>query len=407
MPWRFSGRNDLTMSEMHDPDTNQEPSRPGELEQALAAWWQRIRRLRFPLTLALLSAAVTYVFGYCAFLVFQDKFPTDGFLGIWNRWDAVHYLNVARLGYSGEGSGEHRFMMTFLPLYPFCIWLAHIFIRNWHFAALAVSNICCAGAFCYCFLLTQKEFGRETAKVAVFYFSIFPTAYFLHVAYSESLFLFLTIGAFYYARQARWLPCALLGMLATGSRLSGLAIMLPLAFEYFQQKEFRWRRIRWDAALLALVPLGLVVYLYLNYHYFGDPLKFLQFQREHWDRKLSLPIPALKNIWYWVNHDTSIVQRVMVYGWQLAAFILGTIGLILAAFRLRPCYVIYLALSWILIFCDSLMVCSPRYLLTQFPFFMLMGQWRRRDWLHYAATCLFLLFYALNATQFARGWWAH
>jgi hypothetical protein len=53
------------------------------------------------------------------------------------------------------------------------------------------------------------------------------------------------------------------------------------------------------------------------------------------------------------------------------------------------------------------MACSPRYLLTQFPFFMLMAQWRRRDWFHYSVICLFLLFYAMNVTQFARGWWAH
>jgi len=372
-----------------------------------AAQLRRIWNLRYPLALAFLSAVITYAFGYCAYLVFQDRLPPEGLLGIWNRWDAIHYLNVAKLGYAGEGSGERRLMIVFLPLYPFSVYLTHFLVRNWHLAALVVSNICCAGAFCYCFLLTQKESGRQAAKAAVFYFSIFPTAYFLHVAYSESIFLFLTIGAFYYAREGRWLPCALLGMLATGSRLPGVAIMLPLAFEYFHQKNFRWRQIRWDCAYLALLPLGLFVYLYLNYYYFGDPLKFLQFQREHWERSLSSPVPALKNIWYWLNHDTSIVQRVMIYGWQLAAFILGTIGLIIAAFRLRPCYTIYLALSWVLIFCDSLMVCSPRYLLTQFPFFMLMAQWCRRGWFHYSVTCLFLLFYAMNATQFARGWWAH
>jgi len=82
-------------------------------------------------------------------------------------------------------------MITFFPLYPLTIYLAHLIIRvqDWHVAALAVSNVCCAGAFCYCFLLTQKESGRRAAKAAVFYFSIFPTAYFLHVAYSESIFL--------------------------------------------------------------------------------------------------------------------------------------------------------------------------------------------------------------------------
>jgi hypothetical protein len=399
------------MSVVKVPEPNEGFDEPVEVDwKQLAVFVKRIRSIRsirYPLTLAFLSTIITFAFGCCAYLVFQDKGPAAGWLALWNRWDAVHYLRVAEFWYGGESSGDQRFMIVFFPLYPFSIFLVHSLIRNWHVAALVVSNICCAGAFCYFFLLSQKEYGREAAKVAVFYFSIFPTAYFLHVAYSESLFLFLTIGAFYYARQGRWLPCALLGMLSTSCRLPGLAIILPLAVEYLQQKEFRWRRIRWDAALLALVPLGLVVYLFLNYYYFGNPLKFLQYQREHWDRSLSLPTAALKNIWYWLNHDTSFEHRVMVYGWQLVVFVLGTIGLIIAAFRLRPCYTVYLALSWVLIFCDSLMVCAPRYMLTQFPFFMLMAQWRRRDWFHYSVICLFLLFYAMNVTQFARGWWAH
>ena len=396
------------MSDMEGPESNEKTFAPAEVDRKrLAVWWRGHRNLRYPLTLALLSTVITFGFGFSAYLVIESKIPPEGWLGIWARWDAIHYLNVAELGYSGEGSGEQRFMIVFLPLYPFTIYLTHIFIRNWHLAALAVSNVCCAGAFCYCFLLTQKESGRQAAKAAVFYFSIFPTAYFLHVGYSESIFLFLTTGAFYYARQARWLPCALLGMLATSSRLSGLAIILPLGFEYFQQRDFRWRTIRWDGALLALIPLGLVVYLYLNHYYFGDPLKFLQFQREQFFRYLCLPFSAVKDNLDWLTRAVRVDERVMICGSQLAAITFATTGLIIAAFRLRPCYTIYLALSWVLIFCDSMTVCSPRYLITQFPLFMLMAQWRKRDWFQYSVTFLFLLFYALYATQFVRSEWAH
>ena len=374
---------------------------------ALALWFRRVRYIRYPLTLAFLSAAITFVFGFCTYLVVENKMPPEGWLDIWNRWDAVRYIEVAQQGYGGEASGEHRFMIVFLPLYPLTIYLAHFLITNWHAAAVVVSNLFCAGAFTYCFLLTEKEYGRRAAKVAVFYFSIFPTAYFLHVGYSESIFLFLTIAAFYYARQGRWLACAVLGMLATSSRLTGLAIMLPLVFEYLHQKQLRLRAIRWDCAFLGLIPLGLVAYLYINYHYFGDPLKFLEYQREHWFRTFSSPFPALESNLYMVTHDRAVVERVMQHGSNLVAFAFGTTFLIIGAARLRPCYTIYLALSWVLTFCDSFTLCSPRYLLTFFPIFMLLGHWRRREWLHYSFTLLFLLFYAMNATQFVRGWWAH
>jgi hypothetical protein len=403
----IGAREDLPDAEVSTAiDANVAPATQATRELSPARRWPRLRVLRFPIAIALCSTVVTFAFGFCAYLVIENVMPPEGWLGIWNRWDATHYLDLAQSGYTADASDEQRFMIVFFPLYPHLIYLAHFLIPDWHVAAVVLSNVCCIGAFCYCFLLTEKEFGRRAAKVAVFYFSIFPTAYFLHIGYSESLFLVLTIGAFYYARLGRWLPCALLGMLATGSRISGLAIMLPLAFEYLHQKNFRWRQIRWDGAFLSLIPLGLLAYLYLNYHYFGDPLKFLEFQREHWYRSLSSPWPALQSGWKDLMRDDPI-ERVMQHGAQLAAFAIGTIGLVAAAFRLRPCYTIYLAVSWVLIFCDSFTLCSPRYLLTLFPLFMLLGQWRRRVFAHYSIAFLCLLFYALNATQFVRGWWAH
>jgi hypothetical protein len=38
---------------------------------------------------------------------------------------------------------------------------------------------------------------------------------------------------------------------------------------------------------------------------------------------------------------------------------------------------------------------------------MLMAQWCRREWFHYSVIFLFVLFYAMNASLFVRGWWAH
>jgi hypothetical protein len=384
---------------------NVAPPEPPSAAPAPRPRWGRLRVLQYPIAIALCSAAVTFLFGFCAYVVIENELPPEGWLGIWNRWDSPHYLEVAQYGYGGEASGDQKFRIVLLPLYPSAIYLAHLLIRDWLTAGVVVSNICCVGAFCYFFLLTEKEFGRRAARAAVFFFAIFPTAYFLHIAYSESLFLMLAIGAFYYGRQGRWLLCSLLGMVATGTRISGLAIVLPLAFEYFQQKNFRWREIRWDCVFLAMIPLGLLVYFYLNYHYFGDPLKFLQFQREHWYKALASPFPQLQEDWEAIT-SADPADRVMQHGSLLAAFAIGTIGLVMAAFRLRPCYTIYLALSWVLLFCNTYTLCSPRYLLTLFPLFMLLAQWRRRAWVHGLAF-LGLLFYALNVTQFVRGWWAH
>ncbi|MDI6811050.1 MAG: hypothetical protein QMD80_05165, partial [archaeon] len=70
--------------------------------------------------------------------------------------------------------------------------------------------------------LVKIDYSHSTALKSVFYLSIFPTSYFLIAGYTESLFLFLTIGCFYYVRKGNWLPAGVMGMLASATRITGL-----------------------------------------------------------------------------------------------------------------------------------------------------------------------------------------
>ena len=47
----------------------------------------------------------------------EDRRPASG-LEIWNRWDAPHYLDLARYGYNAEGPGDVPLFIVFYPLYP-------------------------------------------------------------------------------------------------------------------------------------------------------------------------------------------------------------------------------------------------------------------------------------------------
>jgi hypothetical protein len=278
-------------------------------------------------------------------------------------------------------------------------------VRDWQIAALLVSNICCAGAFVYFFLLNRLEFNERMARRALFLLAIFPTAYFLHVGYAESLFLLLSIAAFYHARRGQWLLCGLLGMLATATRIPGIALLPPLAFEYLQQKNFRWREIRWDIVSLALLPLGAVIDVYICYHNYGNAFHFLDLQRKIWGAFLRWPFPSVVGNWIGVWHAEAS-QRVLQYGGPFVAFVLATAALLIAPFRLRACYAIYLGVSWVLIFSNNYPVSSPRYLLVVFPLFMVLAQLCRRSWIRDSFAFVCLLFYALCTTCFIRGWWA-
>lgn len=360
--------------------------------------------LLYPIALTLLAMLITFIFGVSGYVAFEKKVPQESWMALWNRWDAVHFLDLAEHGYEPAVHGREN-LIALLPGYPLAIRAVHLVVRNWHAAALLVSNVCAIAAAAVLFKLVRVDYGAATARRATLFFVLFPTAYFLHAAYSESLFLFATIGAFYFARQQKWLLAGCLGTLATATRIPGIVILPPLVLEYLQQRNFRWREIRWDAAWLAVVPVGAMSYLAINYKWFGDPLHFLAAQERVWGTYLRWPWPAIAGNWYGLTHGTA-TERVVQYGGPFFAFLLATGATIAAPFLVRPAYALYTALSFILIFFNNFPVSSPRYLLAVFPIFVLLARIARAPWLRDGLVFVSVLFYALFTMHFVRGWWA-
>ncbi len=375
-----------------------------KLWRLLLGFNDQISRVTYPLAVSCCTTIITFAFGVCAVLVFQKTIPGESWLGIWKRWDASHFLDLAQHGYPHQ-SGPREHLIALLPVYPLAIRVAHLFIPQWHAVAVVLSNCCCAAALIYLFLLVQMEHDGAVARRAVLFCAVFPTAYFLHIAYSESIFLLLTVAAFYYARRGQWLVCGVLGMLATGTRIPGLAMLPPVVFEYLQQRNFRWRAITANVGFLLLVPLGAVAYLLINYYCFHDPLHFLATQKQSWGVFLRWPFQSVTANWYGIRHF-SADERVVQYGGPFVAFIFSTVALCAASFALRPCYSLYLGISWVIIFFNNFAISSPRYLLVVFPIFILLARLTRAEWLRDSIAFLFALFYGICSMHFALGWWA-
>ena len=71
-------------------------------------------------------------------------------------------------------------------------------------AAFAVSLAAFAGALYLLHRLTELELGREYALPTILLLSVFPGAVFFGIPYSESIFLLVSVGAFYAARTEHW-----------------------------------------------------------------------------------------------------------------------------------------------------------------------------------------------------------
>jgi len=148
------------------------------------------------LLIVIISVIGTFIFAYISYVLNMDRF-SDSFISLWNNWDTPHYLKIAKEGYSSSTVGERHLLIAFFPLFPLITKLFSFVFQNYLLSGLIVSNIAYGFAVFYLYKLVRLDFERSDALRTAIYFSIFPTAYFLHAAYTESLFLALTINGLY------------------------------------------------------------------------------------------------------------------------------------------------------------------------------------------------------------------
>ncbi|MEQ9618252.1 MAG: glycosyltransferase family 39 protein [Deltaproteobacteria bacterium] len=346
----------------------------------------------------------TFFLAYAAFVLLEDTFP-DSVISIWNTWDTQHYLDIAQYGYTNSAIDEKKLQIVFFPLYPFIIKIFSFAFKDYLFSALLVSNIAYAGAVVYLFKLVRIDYDDDDALRAGIYISIFPTAYFFHAPYTESLFLVFTVASLYYARRSKWALSGTAGMLAAATRITGIILLPVLVIEYLYQNEYKIKNTRKEILWLGAVGLGLLFYLVINYVTFGDPFKFLEFQKGHWSKELALPIKGFFSAWsgiFWRKPADALLG-----GWAEIIFAaLGLILIIYSFFRLRLSYGVYALLTWLTVTSTSFWLSIPRYTLSIFPIFIALSILGRRKEVNYLIIFLSLVFYALFLSLFIRFRWA-
>src|SRR5215204_4014041 len=356
--------------------------------------------------LGLAVKALLLLYGVQAFVVWKNEWVGSfyNWLAIWNRWDAPHYLDVARMGYVAGGV-EARWIV-FFPLYPWLVRAASVVLRDELLAAFFVSGVASVAAGLLLLRLARADGEpEEVARGAVFYLLVFPTAYFLHIGYNESLFLALALGAFLAARSRCWWAAGLLGFLAALTRINGL--LLPaLAFEAWEEYRSAGRRVRAEWLWLLLVGAGFGVYLLINWWVLGDPRAFLKMQGEHWFKSPTWPWVGIRGSW---NSLWGLApSEALMVGWQELCFILLGLGLTVWAWlRLRASYAVWMTCNWLIWTSTKFALSVPRYTLALFPAFILLARLRASRPAWGAAVAVWsLLMLALFAARFSQGYWA-
>lgn len=318
---------------------------------------------------------------------------------LWNRWDAAHYLRLAEQGYVATGEG--RFSIVFYPLYPWLVRAVAVISRNYFAAALLVSG---AAAICAGVLLRRLvalDQPEKVARLTVWFLFIFPTAYFLHIGYTESLFLALVVGCLLAARGQFWALAGVLGALACFTRVNGLLLGPTLLVEAWLQYRGT-RRFDWRWLWIAAVGLGFAGYLWLNYRVTGDPFTFTRIMEKQWYKKLAPPWMGIRDVWLRIPHF-NLTEGLHEFIFIVFSFLCT----VWCWFKLRPSYALWMTLNWLLINSTTYVVSVPRYCLTLFPIFILFARGAAaRPLAGRIMTAISLLLLALFATKFAHGTWA-
>jgi hypothetical protein len=318
---------------------------------------------------------------------------------LWNRWDATHYLRLAEKGYTATGEG--RFSIVFYPLYPWLVRGVALISRNYFWAALVVSAAAsvCAGLL---FRRTvELDHPAKVARLAVWFLFIFPTAYFLHIGYTESLFLALVLGSVLAARKQFWAVAGILGALACFTRVNGLLLVPTLMVEAWLQYRVA-RRFDWRWLWIAAAALGFAGYLLINYRVTGDPLTFTKIMEKQWYKKLAPPWAGIRDVWLRIPHF-NLTEGLHEFVFIVFSFLCT----VWCWIKLRPTYAVWMTLNWLLINSTTYVVSVPRYCLTLFPIFILLALLSaKRPLAGQILSALSLLFLALFAMKFAHGTWA-
>lgn len=318
--------------------------------------------------------------------------PLEGwstFVTSFERFDALWYLRIA----AGGGYAVDDGSAAFFPLYPMAIrGLSAVLGGHPLLAAYLISNGCALAALVVLYRLTTRELGEATARRAVLYLAVFPTAFFLGAPYSESLFLLLALVTLSAARRRQWPVAALAGAAAAATRSAGVLLAVSVGLEALAALRERDAdagddvRLRWGAgaaglSAAAVIPLGLLGYLGWWQLRAGEWLRPFNVQGPYWGRESAYPWETL-----WAAAKES-VRFIAVYAGGYATLDLLIVAVVLAAAvwvvrRTAPSYAFFVAagvvMPLLLQFGGRPLMSMPRLVLPLFPLFWALARFSER-----------------------------
>ncbi len=228
------------------------------------------------------------------------------FLGIWERFDTLWYLQIAQRGY------EQPEAVVFYPLYPVLIRLASMATGHPLAAALEVTS--CATFFLFWGLLNLLGFDEKPSSVrrALILYSVCPGSFIFFAGYADSLVAALTVWSIYFARRSEWSAAGVLGFCAGLTKAVKTLVVVPLLWLAFRRPG---AMPRWVAAGVAALAQPCYC-LYLSW--FSLPLPSKAYQ-VYWQTEIVFPWRTLIESVQSVFREPNVLMCMNLGAWAAAS----------------------------------------------------------------------------------------
>lgn len=332
-----------------------------------------------------------------------DNYLTKFYFFPWANFDGEHFVALAQFGYQ-------QYTQAFFPLYPWLISFGRYFSGDTLFSltagGIAVSSLALVGALIFLYKLLRLDYDRMFSLGVIGILLLFPTSFYFNAVYSESLFLMLITGSFFFFRKKKYFWSGVFGFLASLTRVFGILIFMSLFIEILIYK-VPLRKSFW----IFLIPFGLFSYMTYLYYSVGDPLAFYNLQlivgEQHQRGIVLFPQIIYRYLKIILGTDSlsPLFTTVLLELFSGIAFlILPLIGLFK---KLRLSYIFFAFFGYLLPTIQGSFSSLPRYVLILFPSFIVIAL-LIKPLPKAVKICLFLMslvLLILEASLFLRGYW--
>lgn len=335
-----------------------------------------VKEYKLPILIALASKILILFFiaRISIYIIPNSRALSLNIWELWNVWDAPHYVSLATSGYQIVGDPAN--FIAFLPLLPLLISVFQfIFQISFLIAGYIVSLFTSILLAIMLYKLVLLDYQKKTAGLTVLMLFIFPTSFFLHIPYTESLFILLSVAAFYFVRRGNYWASFFFTGLATATKIAGLGLIPAIFAEIliFDRQNFRklgvYSKLGIVLTGLTISLSGFLIYLFLNYFLFGDFFHFVIVRSQHWYINFAPFGQGLLSTFDALSWRVGL-EKVMLGYAQIVAFFLGLMMSIYVLIKVRISYGLFMLLVLWISYSMSFWTGMPRFILSLFPMFI-------------------------------------